>query len=175
MVGGADLQLLLGRSDEYLGLQFKTSLKGWHQIWFYVANLSPSLPTYVGRRPVVRNSCNSLPLAKEMEQVNALLGKLKACNRDDGVNGVSVVINFHDHRIQPIKERVHPAYKYTGAKDMTQESAEKWKAGTLSVRVASLFQCDVDVDVAERPEGFHLGNPPDKVCLLLPNFVFSVF
>ena len=94
MVGGTSLQLRQGRGDEYLGLQFKTSLKGWHQRWFYVANPSPSLPAYVGRRPVVGNSWNFLPSVKDMEQVNALLGKLKACKRDDGVNGVNMVINF---------------------------------------------------------------------------------
>src|SRR5438105_3715296 len=43
VVGGAGLQLRQGRGDDYLGLQFKTSLKGWQQRWFYVSNPSPSL------------------------------------------------------------------------------------------------------------------------------------
>src|SRR5438128_349324 len=88
---------------------------------------------YVGPRPVVRNSWNSLPSAKEMEQVNALLGKLKACKRDDRVNGVSVVINFLCRQVQPIKERIHPTYDYMGTKDTTQKSAEKWKDRMLSI------------------------------------------
>ena len=58
---------------------------------------------------------------------------------------------------------------------MTWESFERWKTGMLNTRVASLFQGDVDVDAAERPEGFHLGNPLDEVCSCLLYFVFSVF
>ena len=67
-----------------------------------------------------------------MEQVHALLRKLKAYKADVGVNGVGVVINFHGHRIQPIKGWIHPAYEYEGTKDMTRESAEKWKHGMLN-------------------------------------------
>src|SRR5438132_454946 len=61
VVGGAGLQLRQGRGGDYLNFQFKTSLKGWHERWFYVSNPSPSLCSYVGCRPVVRNSWTSLP------------------------------------------------------------------------------------------------------------------
>src|SRR6266540_3574349 len=84
------------------GLHLKTSLKGWHQRWFYVSNPSPSLRAYVGNRPSVRNSWNSLPSTEEMKQVDALLEKLKACKRDDGVNGVSMVINFLGRRAEEV-------------------------------------------------------------------------
>ena len=43
-------------------------------------------------------------LGKEMEQVNALIKKLADFKRDDGVNGVGVVIKFLGHRVQPIKD-----------------------------------------------------------------------
>jgi len=89
---------------------------------------------------VVRDSWGSLPSAEEIKQVNALLEKLKACKRDVGVNGVGVVRNFLGRRVQPIKEWIHPAYEYTGLKDLTWESAKKWKARTLNARVAALFQ-----------------------------------
>ena len=112
VVGGAGLQLYQGRSAKYLGLPLKTSLKGWHPRWFYVSNPSPSLPAYVGRRPVVKESWSSLPLDEEMKQVNALLQRLEACKKDDRVNDVGVVRSFVSHRIQPIKERVHLAFDY---------------------------------------------------------------
>ena len=99
VVWGAGLQLRQGRGDDYLGLRFKTSLKGWHQRWFYISNPSPSLCTYVGHRPVVRDSWNSLPTTEEMEQVNVLVDWLNACKKDDGVNGVDVVLNFLGRRV----------------------------------------------------------------------------
>src|SRR5438105_15853675 len=90
--------------------------------------------------------------------------KLANCKRDDGVNGVSVVINFLGRRVQPIKERVHPAFEYTGRGDMTRESVEPWKGSALGVRVTSLFQNDVDVVATYRPAGYHLVNSPAQVC-----------
>src|SRR6266508_1564504 len=56
VVGGAGLQLRQGKGKEYLGLRFKTSLKGWHQRWFYTSNLSPDLRAYARHRPVVEAS-----------------------------------------------------------------------------------------------------------------------
>ena len=100
---------------------------------------------------MVRDSWNSLPMAEEIKQVKVLVDRLANCRRDDGVDGVSVVINFLDRQVQPIKERVHPASDYTGRGDPTRESAEPWKESELGVQAASLFQSDVDMLAAERP------------------------
>ena len=108
------MQLRQGRSAKYVGLALKTSLKGWHNRWFYTTNLSPSLPAYIGLRPVVKLSWSSTPSDEEMKQVNALLKPLEECKESDEVNGVGVVRNFIGRRIQPIKERVHPSYEYKG-------------------------------------------------------------
>ena len=43
---------------------------------------------------MVRDSWNSLPTAEEMKQVKVLVDRLADCKRDNGVNGVGVVINF---------------------------------------------------------------------------------
>ena len=56
VVGGAGLQLRGGRSQRYINLPLKTSLKGWHEEWFYVTNPSPSLPPYDGHVPIARES-----------------------------------------------------------------------------------------------------------------------
>ena len=74
-----------------------------------------------------------------MEQVNALVERLAACKKDEGVNGVRVVLNFLSRRVQPIKDQVHPASEYTGREDSTRESIEPWKGSELGVQVASLF------------------------------------
>src|SRR6266540_2864613 len=99
-----------------------------------------------------------------MKQVKVLVDRLADYKRDDGVNRVGVVINFLDPRVQPIKEQVHLMSEYTGKGDSTRESAEPWKGSELGVRVASLFQNNMDVLAAQCPKGYHLVNSPDEVC-----------
>ena len=130
------------------------------------SNPSPSLRADDGHQPVVKESWTSLPTAEEMVQVDALVKKLAVC-KSEGVNGVRVVINFLHRRVQPIKDRVHPATEYTGRGDPTRESSEPWEGTELYSRVVSLFSSDVDVLGAERLQGHSLVNPPDEVCLFL--------
>src|SRR6266508_3853256 len=99
-----------------------------------------------------------------MVQVDALVEKLAVC-KSEGVNGVGVVINFLGRRVQPIKDRVHPATEYTGGGDSTRESFEPWQGMELYSQVASLFSSDVNVIAAERPKGYSLADPPDEVRL----------
>jgi hypothetical protein len=35
----------------FLELPMKTSLQGWHKMWFYYENHEPSLPPFIGRLP----------------------------------------------------------------------------------------------------------------------------
>src|SRR6266542_2895167 len=76
----------------FLGLLLKTSLKGWHQRWFYISNPSPSLPSYDGHIPVVRESWTSLPNAVEMKQVLGLINLLKE-RKSECVTRVRVVLS----------------------------------------------------------------------------------
>ena len=57
--------------------------------------------------------------------------------------------------------------EYTGRGDSTRVSSEPWQGSELGIRVASLFQSDVDVLNAERPKGYRLVNPLDEVRLFL--------
>ena len=59
-----------------------------------------------------------------MKQVVLLLEKLATYKLEEGLNGISVVRSFLGRRIQPIKERVHPANEYEGVQDVTRESPE---------------------------------------------------
>jgi hypothetical protein len=35
----------------FVGLQMKSSLRGWHRTWFYCENHEPSLPPFIGHLP----------------------------------------------------------------------------------------------------------------------------
>jgi hypothetical protein len=55
---------------------------------------------------------------KELEPVMELVNELKK----KGVTGVAVARSFCRRMIQPIKDRVHPAYEYWGQSDPTREN-----------------------------------------------------
>ena len=43
--------------------------------------------------------------------------------KDQGLNGVVVVANFIRHRVQPLQERVHYGFEYTGPEDPTRATS----------------------------------------------------
>ena len=98
--------------------------------------------------------------------MRTLLKRLEDVKISDGVSGVGVVRNFIGRRTQPIKERVHPAYEYSGLEDPTRESPDPWGIRDLNDRVSSLFQNDVNVKDSPCPTGFTLKNLSDRVCSL---------
>src|SRR5437868_11191973 len=78
VVGGASIQMRKQRSDKYVTLPTRDSLKGWHCRWFYISNPSPALPAYIGRPPALEVSWNSFPSAEEMKDVKLLIARLEA-------------------------------------------------------------------------------------------------
>src|SRR5438105_9829446 len=142
VVGGASIQLRHNRAAKYVGLLLRDSLKGWHCKWFYISNPDPALPIYIGRPPALEVSWNSFPCEAEMKDVRILLARLEAIKIVDQLSRVAVVKDFIQRRIQPIKERNHPAYKYSGREDPTRESSSVWVPRALDAWMSSLFQRD---------------------------------
>src|SRR5436190_2147560 len=123
----------------------RDSLKGWHNRWFYIYNPNPALPTYIGCPPVLEVCWGSFPHEEEMKDVRILLDCLEAVKAIAQLFGVAVVRSFIKRRVQPIKERDHLAYEYSGRKDPTRELPSLWVPKALDARVLSLFQKDVIV------------------------------
>src|SRR6266542_60216 len=141
----------------------RDSLKGWHNRWFYISNPNPALPAYIGSPPVLEVCWGSFPHEEEMKDVRILLDHQEAVKAATQLSGVAVVRGFIKRRIQPIKERDHPAYEYSGRKDPTRESPSLWVPKALDARVSSLFQKDVAVRHIPLSEGFKLERPPNRV------------
>ena len=57
----------------------------------------------------------------------------------NNLNEVGVAINFVCHRIQPSKERVHPAYEYVGDEDTVREALERISSDVAYARLLELF------------------------------------
>jgi hypothetical protein len=49
VIGGVCLQTR--PRDGYLDIPMKTSLRGWHEMWFYYENHEPNLPHFVCQLP----------------------------------------------------------------------------------------------------------------------------
>ena len=75
-----------------------------------------------------------------MDQVNFLLGEIERLKADQQITGVSVVAYWSLRRVQPLQQRVHLAYQYTGEEDPTRYTRDKISEDELQDRVAVLLK-----------------------------------
>ena len=64
----------------------------------------------------------------------------------NNLNGVGVAINFVYRRIQPSKERVHPAYEYIGDEDTAWEALERISLDVAYARLLELFSANTQLN-----------------------------
>jgi hypothetical protein len=120
LVGGASLELRWGRKTEYLDIPLKDNIKGWRLEWFIMENHCKSLPPRSGRQPDVRTpSWIESPTSSEITEAKVLLAKICSL-KDEGLTAEVVVDDFVFKNIQPLKDRVYPAYLYNGVNDSTR-------------------------------------------------------
>jgi hypothetical protein len=120
LVGGASLELHRGREVEYLDIHLKDNIKGWRLEWFTMENHNKSLPPRSGRQTDVRTpSWTESPTASELAESRVLLAEICVL-KDKGLTAEAVVADFVFKNIQPLKDRVYPAYLYTGLNDPTR-------------------------------------------------------
>jgi hypothetical protein len=120
LVGGASLELRRGRKVEYLDIPLKDNIKGWRLKWFTMENHNKSLPARSGRQPDIRTpSWTEVPTDSELAESRVLLAEICAL-KDRGLTAEVIVVDFVFKNIQPLKDRVYPAYLYTGVNDPTR-------------------------------------------------------
>jgi hypothetical protein len=120
LVGGASLELHRGRKAEYLDILLKYIIKGWCFEWFTMENHNKSLPARSGRQSDVRTpSWTEVPTYSELAESRVLLAEICAL-KDKGLTAEAVVVDFVFKNIQPLNDRVYPAYLYTGVNDPTR-------------------------------------------------------
>jgi hypothetical protein len=114
LVSDASLELRRGRKIEYLDIPLKDNIKGWRLEWFTMENHNKSLPPRSGRQPDVRTfSWTEAPTYSELAESIVLLAEIHAL-KDRGLTAEAVVVDFVSKNIQSMKDRVYPAYLYTG-------------------------------------------------------------
>jgi hypothetical protein len=119
-VGAVMFNLRPGLKAEWIDTDLPNNTTGWRSEWFYIADQLPGLPRRTGHNPAKMNEwdlgLSSRDLA-ELKPVLELVSKLKKW----GVTGATVARSFCWRMIQPIKDRVHPAYEYWGQLEPTHE------------------------------------------------------
>jgi hypothetical protein len=77
------------------------------------------------------------------------------------VTGAAVARSFCQQMIQPMKDRVHPAYEYWGQSDPTREVNRKVSKEEMAARVSQM--CSGKVKVKKCPKAHSLKRPADPV------------
>jgi hypothetical protein len=78
-----------------------------------------------------------------------------------GVTGAAVARSFCRQMIQPIKDRVHPAYEYCGQLDPTREVNRKVSKEEMVARVSQMYSGKVKVKKC--PKAHSLKRSADSV------------
>ena len=89
MVGGAGLQFRRGKKPQYISYELSDKVFDWKEMWFYIRNLSSSLPLRTPGPPVKRPSWNSR--GGRVDQVNFLLGEIEGLKSGHQITGASVL------------------------------------------------------------------------------------
>jgi hypothetical protein len=166
LVGGASLELHRGRKVEDLDIPLKDSIKGLRLEWFTMENYNKSLPPRSGRQPDVHTpSWIESPTSSEVAEYKVLLAEICSL-KDRGMTTEVAVVDFVFKNIQPLKDRVYPAYLYTGVNDPTQITNRQIPYENLLSRLDLMLRGKVSN--ASAPSSYSAWNLP-------PQSLFSDF
>jgi hypothetical protein len=112
----------------FLDLPMKTSLWGWHTMWFYCENHEPSLPPFVDRLLEFQVSWSEEPTPLELPHVATLTNKFNFL-KERGLSGVCVAAHWLACRVIPLKKQFQPSWEYTRVQDLTRETSEEITPG----------------------------------------------
>jgi hypothetical protein len=103
-------------------------------------NHNNSLPARSGRQPDVRTpSWTEVPTDLELAESRVLLVEICVL-KDRGLTVEAVVVDFVFKNIQPLKDRVYPAYLYTGVNDPIRITNKRISEDDVLSRVDSMLR-----------------------------------
>jgi hypothetical protein len=77
----------------FLDLPLKSSLRGWHETWFYCENHEACLPSFVSRLPKFQETWSEELTLLETPQVVALIDKVNLL-KDKGLTSVCMAAHW---------------------------------------------------------------------------------
>lgn len=160
ITGGAGIALRMGRQKDYFDLQLLDCHKEWRRDWFYMVDQPPLLPSRTGKAPKEQESWRALPVGGECNDIPELMSMISGV-KQRGLTAMAVTVSFVARTIQPIKDRVHPAFEFSGRLDPARETSRGFDSDEVMRRVGTMMKGEVNNLNAPRP--FALKNPPPAV------------
>jgi hypothetical protein len=114
------------KTADFLGLKGKESCKKWQRSFFYVKNLKEgadhiNLPPFDANGPE-RDSW-SAPLPRPAPDVEKILQRVTALQKDGGLKLSDLLLAFLDARVSPLQRRLHKMCFLGSARDPTHHSS----------------------------------------------------
>ena len=107
-------------------------------MWFYIMNLSSSLPLCTTGHLVKKSNWNSK--GSGGDQVSFLLGEIERLKPDHQICGASVIASWTMRRILPLQRRVNLGFQYAGEVDPSRYTQTKITEDDLKDRVLGLLK-----------------------------------
>jgi hypothetical protein len=123
-VGAVMFSLRSGLKVEWIDIDLPDNTTGWRSECFYIVDQLPGLPRRTGHKPVKISEWDLGLSSCYLEDLKGVLEPVSDMKKR-GVIGAVVARSFCRRMIQPIKDRVHPAYEYWGWSDPTREVNRK--------------------------------------------------
>jgi hypothetical protein len=93
------------------------SIRDWRSEWFYVANMIPPLVVHSGSGPSINDRWEKNPLTSdELQAIKPLLERIRTL-KQQGLTGFGIIASYMRRRVQPLKEREHLSFEYSGVED----------------------------------------------------------
>jgi hypothetical protein len=110
-VGAVIFTLRSGLKAEWIDTDLPDNTARWRSEWFYIADELPGLPCRTGHKPVNINEWDLGLSSRDLADLKGIL-ELVGDMKKQGVTGATIARLLCRRMIQPIKDRVHPAYEY---------------------------------------------------------------
>jgi hypothetical protein len=149
-----------GLKAEWIDTNLPDNTAGWRSEWFYIVDQILGLPRQTGHKPMKISEWDLGLSTRELEDLKGGL-QLVSDMKIRGVIGAAVAGSFCRRMIQPIKDRVHPAYEYCGKSDPTREVNREVSKEEMAARVFQIYS--VKVKVKKCPRAHSLKRPTDLV------------
>ena len=148
-------------SGLYFDYKLIDSNQDWKQKWFYVSNHRPQLPKPSMYAPIYHSLWNDKPTMVECTQLPELLKRIVDLKKK-GLTAERVAFSFMKHWVQPLMERDHLGYEYTGDDDDSRMAPGGLSNDVIMERLVKMFK-DLKPDVPKAVAEFSADRPPKQV------------
>jgi hypothetical protein len=158
-VGAVMFFLRSGLMSEWIDTDLPDNNTGWRSEWFYIADQLPGLPRCSGHKPVKISKWDPGLSSHEADDLKEVLELVKDL-KNQGVTRASVARSFCRWLIQPIKDRVLPAYEYWGQSDPTHEVNCKVSKEEMAARVSQIYSRMVKIKKCPKAHSLKMSADP---------------